>query len=176
MTEVITVDERPRTRSRLVPLLVVLALVLGVVLLRAFVAVPVRVVSASMEPELGDGDVVLVSRTAPDVEDLERGDLVVFADPRNDRRNIKRVIGLPGESVVILDGVLHVDDEPVEEPWIDPKTVEGYFTMEFDVPEDRVFVLGDNRGNSVDSRDYGSLPQDALEGRVLVGLWPPAAH
>jgi signal peptidase I len=136
---------------------------------RTSVVTPVRIDSASMAPTLEPGDVVLVSRWAPDVDDLAHGDLVVFADPREGRRTIKRVVGLPGESVVVLDGVLHVDGAPVEEPWVDPATVDGYYSRTFEVPGQHVFVLGDNRGNSVDSRDYGAVDAEDLRGTVLLG-------
>lgn len=137
--------------------------------MRTFVAEPVRIASASMAPGLVEGDVVLVSRSAPDVEDLERGDLVVFDDPRDHRRTLKRVVGLPGEEVVVLDGVLHVDGRPVSEPWVDPDTVDGSYTRTFRVPPDHVLVLGDNRANSVDSRDYGAVAAEDLRGRVVLG-------
>ncbi len=145
-------------------------LVVGVITVRTVVVTPVRVASASMAPTLDEGDVVLVSRAAPSVTDLERGDLVVFADPRDGRRTIKRVVGLPGEEVVVLDGVLHVDGDPVAEPWVDPASVDGYYSRTFWVPEDHVFVLGDNRSNSIDSRDYGAVAADDLRGRVLLEL------
>lgn len=145
-------------------------LVVGVITVRTVVVTPVRVASASMAPTLDEGDVVLVSRAAPSVTDLERGDLVVFADPRDGRRTIKRVVGLPGEEVVVLDGVLHVDGDPVAEPWVDPASVDGYYSRTFWVPEDHVFVLGDNRDNSIDSRDYGAVAADDLRGRVLLEL------
>ena len=115
---------------------------------------------------------MLVSRWEPDPAELDRGDLIVFRDPAEGRRALKRVIGLPGEEVVVLDGVLHVDGEPVEEPWVDPATVDGYYTRLFVVPADHVFVMGDNRGNSVDSRDYGSLSSEDILGRVLLRVWP----
>ena len=117
-----------------------------------------------------EGDVVLVSHAAPSIAELDRGDLVVFADPRDGGRTIKRVVGLPGEAVVVLDGVLHVDGDPVAEPWVDPASVDGYYSRTFRVPAGRVFVLGDNRGSSLDSRDYGALAADDLRGRVLLEL------
>lgn len=161
-----------RRRSRVVTGGVLTLLVASVMTVRATVAVPVRIASDSMEPALAAGDVVLVSRSAPDVDDLRRGDLVAFDDPRNGRRSVKRVIGLPGEEVVILDGVLQVDGRPTEEPWVDPEVVDGSFMRTFRVPDGAVFVLGDNRMNSLDSRDYGPVDADDLEGRVLVRLWP----
>lgn len=167
-------DRRPAQQHRpaAVAALVLLLLAVGTVAVRTFVAVPVRIASDSMEPALAAGDVVLVSRSVPDVDELRRGDLVAFEDPRNGQRSVKRVIGLPGEEVVILDGVLHVDGRPTEEPWVDPEVVDGSFMRTFRVPDGAVFVLGDNRMNSLDSRDYGPLDADDLEGRVLVTLWP----
>jgi len=161
---------RTSTRWGLVAALLGVALV---VLLRATVVVPVRIESASMEPTLRRGDVVLVSRRAPDPATLGHGDLVVLADPRDGRRTIKRVVGLPGETVVVLDGVLHVDGEPVDEPWVDPRTVDGYYSRTFDVPPSHVLLLGDNRANSVDSRDYGPVDRAWLRGRVVVRLRLP---
>lgn len=142
--------------------------------LRGVVVVPVTVSSSSMSPTLRAGDVLLTSRMAPDVGDLDRGDLVVFVSPGDGERAVKRVIGLPGEEIVVLDGVLHVDGRVVDEPFIDPGLVDGYYSRTYVVPGDAVFVMGDNRANSVDSRDYGAVPEPALEGRVVVRLWPPA--
>lgn len=148
-------------------------LVVGaVLLLRAYVAVPVRVESASMLPTYGAGDVVLVSRTRPDVADLCRGDLVTFRSPDDGSRALKRVLGLPGEALVILDGRLLVDGVAVLESYVDHAGIDGYFSRTYRVPAGTVFVLGDNRGNSVDSRDYGPVAADDLLGRVLLGLWP----
>ncbi|GAA1479098.1 signal peptidase I [Nocardioides aestuarii] len=148
------------------------ALAAGLVV-RAHVVVPLTVGSSSMEPALSSGDTVLVTRWAPDAADLERGDLVVFVDPVERHRTLKRVVGLPGEELVILDGVLHVDGRAVREPWLPDEALDGYFSRTFEIPPGRVFVLGDNRGNSIDSRDYGSIGAVDLTGRVLARVWPP---
>lgn len=163
-----------RPGRRVVALAVLLALMGAVALIRATVAFPVRVDSASMAPTYAAGDVVLVSRTPPRPDDLRHGDLVVFASPQDGRRTLKRVVGLPGDVLVILDSRLHVNEKPVEEPYVDHTMIEGYYSRTFTVPEDSAFVLGDNRGNSVDSRDYGSVPLDDLSGRVLLRVWPVA--
>lgn len=145
--------------------------VVVVVVVRATLVAPVRVTSASMLPTFEVGDVVLVTRLAPSVEDLERGDLVVFRAPDTGEQALKRVAGLPGEDVVILDGVLHVDGAPVDEPWVtDP--LDGYYSRTWTAGDGQVVVLGDNRGNSIDSRDYGPVAAEDLRGRVLVRLWP----
>lgn len=163
-----------RPGRRAVALTVLLAIVGTVALVRATVAFPVRIDSASMAPTYAAGDIVLVSRTAPHLDDLHRGDLVVFANPQDGRRTLKRVVGLPGDVLVILDSRLHVNDEPLDEPYVDHTMIDGYYSRTFTVPVDSAFVLGDNRGNSVDSRDYGSVPLDDLSGRVLLRVWPVA--
>lgn len=146
---------------------------LGVLLvLRAEVATPVRIASASMVPTFDAGDVVLVSQRPPALADLDRGDLVTFVSPEDGERALKRVIGLPGDSLVIKDSVLYVNDRVVDEPYVDHAAIDAYYSRTYQVPEGRVFLLGDNRGNSVDSRDYGPVEVDDLLGRVVVRLWP----
>lgn len=164
-----------RLRDRPTLALVVLVLLVGAVaLIRATVVFPVRIDSASMTPTYSPGDVVLVSRTPPSLDDLRHGDLVVFASPQDGRRTLKRVVGLPGDVLVILDSRLHVNEKPVKEPYVDHAMIAGYYSRTFTVPDQSVFVLGDNRGNSVDSRDYGSVALDELVGRVLLRMWPVA--
>jgi signal peptidase I len=160
------------SRRRLLAVLVGLALLGAVVLLRATVVAPVRVASASMLPTYAAGDVVLVSHRPPSLSDLDRGDLVTFRSPEDGHDALKRVIGLPGDSLVILDSELHVNGRPLSEPYVDHRLIDGYYSRTYRVPAGTVFVLGDNRGNSVDSRDYGPIPADALLGRAVFRLWP----
>ena len=168
---------QPPTRRRdrhTLGLVVLFLLVAGVALIRATVAFPVRIDSASMMPTFSAGDVVLVSRTPPQLDDLHHGDLVVFVSPQDGQRTLKRVVGLPGDVLVILDSRLHVNDTVVKEPYVDHAMIDGYYSETFRVPDRSVFVLGDNRGNSVDSRDYGPVALDELVGRVVVRVWPVA--
>ena len=163
---------RLRAVSRRTTTVALLVLAVGVVVLvRTVVAVPVRVASASMEPTFGAGDVVLVSRTRPRIGDLHRGDLVTFRDPAGTRA-LKRVTGLPGDELVVLDGRLHLNGHAVHEPYVDHALVDGNYSRTFRVPDGAVFVLGDNRGNSVDSRDYGPVRDQDLLGRVVTRVWP----
>jgi signal peptidase I len=147
--------------------------VLVLLALRTTVAAPLRVSSDSMRPMFEAGDVVLVSRSVPALEELSRGDLVVFRSPEDGRPTLKRVVGLPGEEVVVLDSVLHVDGRPVVEPYVDHPLIDGYYSRTYRVPAGAVFVMGDHRGNSVDSRDYGPVDQERLVGTVLGRVWPP---
>ena len=168
---------RPPAAERLRrPLILAAGAVLAagvVVVVRHELVEPLTVASASMQPTLCQGDVVLVDRRPVGPEDLSRGDLVTFTSPQDGERALKRVVGLPGDRVVIKDAVLHVNEVPVDEPWVDHERIDAYYSRTFVVPEHSVFVLGDNRGNSTDSRDYGPVDADQLTGRVLVRLWPP---
>lgn len=146
--------------------------VLGVVILRAFVVAPVQVSGPSMSPTLDDGQVVLLAQW--DRDRVPRGALVVLADPQDRTRIVKRVVATAGDRVVIRDAQLFVNGSAVEEPYVDRSTIDGLYTPTVRVPAGHVFVLGDNRGSSIDSRTYGPLPLDAVEGRVVMGLWPPA--
>lgn len=152
---------------------VVLVMLAAVAVVRALVVMPVTVESSSMLPTLRPGDVVLITSTPPSLEELDRGDLIVFRSPDDGRRAIKRVVGLPGDRLVVLDGQLYVDGRAVTEPWVDTASVDGYYSQTFEVPAGTVFVFGDNRGNSVDSRDYGPVSGADLLGRALLRLWHP---
>ena len=151
-----------------------LVLLLALVVLgRLLLAAPVRIASGSMAPTLLQGDVVLVDRRSLDVSEVRRGDLVTFDNPQTAEESLKRVVALPGDTVATIDAVLHVNGEPVDEPYVDFSDWEGIFSARVEVPRGAVFLLGDNRGDSVDSRDFGAVPVERLDGRVLVRLWPP---
>ena len=159
-------------RDRLSAVLVLLLVVPLVLLLRDQVAVPVRIDSSSMLPTFAAGDVVLL-RHGVEADEVEHGDVVRFTSPTGSGTALKRVVGLPGDSVVVLDSVLHRNGAPVHEPYVDHAAIDGYYSRTFEVPAGTVFVLGDNRGNSEDSRDYGPVRLDALDGEVVLRLWPP---
>lgn len=147
-------------------------LALGVVSVRAELVAPVRVASGSMEPTLREGDVVLVDRREVRVDDLDHGDLVTFRAP-DGAETLKRVVGLPGETVAVLDAVLHVDGLPVLEPYVVDPEWDGTWTAQVTVPDGTVYVLGDDRLRSVDSRDHGPVREADLDGVVLGRIWPP---
>jgi signal peptidase I len=160
------------SRRRLLAVPVGLALLAALLLVRTTVVAPVRVASASMLPTYAAGDVVLVSQRSPDLSDIDRGDVITFRSPEDGHSALKRVIGLPGDSLVILDSQLYVNDRLIPEPYVNHRLSDGYYSRTYTVPAGSVFVLGDNRGNSVDSRDYGPIPADTLLGRAVFRLWP----
>ena len=150
-------------------LLVVAVLVLLAVRL---VAEPMRVSSDSMAPTYSEGDEVLVEKLSPGTRDPERGAVVVFRRPDSDELMIKRVVALGDQTVAIRDGVLTVDGQHPTEPYVD-RIVAGSYFGPVRVPAGAVFVLGDKRLGSVDSRTFGAVPIDAVIGRVVLRIWPP---
>ena len=132
----------------------------------------IRVEGISMEPSLHDGQFVVVSRLAYRWTTPQRGDIIVFHFPLDpERRFIKRVIGLPGETISAQGGELFVDGELIDEPYL---TVTPRYSGEWTLNPDEIFVLGDNRNNSSDSQNWGALSMDEIIGKAILVYWPPA--
>jgi signal peptidase I len=130
----------------------------------------IRVEGSSMEPTLHDGELVVVNRLAYRWSEPVRGDIVVFRFPLEpDRRFIKRIIGLPGETVVIRDGQVTVDGVTLLEPYI---AAAPRYSGSWQVQPGQVFVLGDNRNNSSDSQTWGPVPVTQLIGKAFLVYWP----
>lgn len=165
-----------RRGPRLVRLLVVWGvLLLGVLAVRIWGLEPMRIPSSSMEPTLVPGERVAVEKLSAHLGQWRRGDLVVFTEPGDDVLVLKRLVGLPGDRVAIRDGRLHVNGTHVREGYVDQRTVDGVWFGPVPVPAGHVLVLGDNRADSEDSRRFGPVPLDALEGKAIAVLWPPTA-
>jgi signal peptidase I len=159
---------RPAARTALI-LALSLALVFGVV--RPFGAEAFRVSSGSMAPTLRAGDHILVDKLAYRIGDPRRGDLVAFRGV-GDGVMIKRAVGLPGDTVAVRDGVLHVNGRRVAEPYVNYGLNDSNYFGPERVPEGGVFVMGDHRENSRDSREFGPVRREDLVGRVLLRIWP----
>jgi len=126
----------------------------------------------SMEPTLHTGQRLLINRLAVSgFGEPQRGDIVVFHSWGDDKDYIKRVVGIPGEEVAIHDEKVFVDGQALDEPYLDQVTNEHVGPVE--LGDDEYYVLGDNRGNSADSRYYGPLPRDRIVGTAFLSLWPP---
>jgi len=147
-----------------------MAFVFGVV--RPLVIEAFSIPSESMVPTLQAGDRVMVAKFAHRLADPERGDLIAFEAPEGEI-NVKRVVGLPGDTVAVRDGVLFVNDEPRRESYVDYRLTDSSFFGPVTVPEDHLFVMGDNRSNSLDSRALGAIPEKSVLGRVFLRFWPP---
>jgi signal peptidase I len=162
-----------------------------VLLLKAYVVNPYRIPSSSMEPTLhcarpGDSceasrsDRVLANRLVYHLRDPRRGDVVVFDTPPKawdvcgaGGTFVKRLIGLPGETVSERNGFIYIDGRRLNEPYVQP----GRRDQEsggWEVPPGHYFFMGDNRRNSCDSRRWGAVPRDQLIGTVFATYWPPS--
>lgn len=129
------------------------------------------VVGSSMEPTLHTGERLMVERVSVHLNNLEKGDIVVFEQDWSNEALIKRLIGIPGDCIEIRDTKLWLNGEILDEPYLSEPIYEDYGPVW--VPEDTFFVLGDNRNNSNDSRgSVGFLAKELLIGRALVRFWP----
>lgn len=140
---------------------------------RGFVAEARFIPSESMEPTLHIGDKLYVEKITYKVSDIKRGDIVVFEAPEasnHDEDMIKRVIGLPGETFEIKSGIVYVNGEALDEPYEAEKPRNDF--EKITVPENHLFVLGDNRNNSLDSRYWGALPIENVIGKAFVRYYP----
>ena len=193
-------EEPPKKKHALpfwaeLPLLSLAALVVAVVI-KTFLIQAFWIPSSSMEDTLQINDRVLVYKLAYRIGDIDRGHVIVFDDPRGPeedgesifeaaRRNvaeavglstprsefIKRVIGLPGETIEVRENTVHVDDVPIDEPYLKAGSVMADFGP-VAVGAGELFVMGDNRNASQDSRFFGTIPEDTVVGRGFVIIWP----
>jgi signal peptidase I len=128
---------------------------------------------SSMSPSIADGDRILVDHLSPMLGEIERGDIVVLQYPLDPALDyIKRVIGLPGDEIRIDAGIVWVNGEPIDEPYLGAP--DPYTSLRTRVAEGCYFVLGDNRLQSSDSREFGFVPRDHVRGRAELRVWPLA--
>jgi signal peptidase I len=144
----------------------------GLLALRLWVVEPITVSSTSMEPTVPAGSVVWLNKAGPQLAGVRPGQLVVFTGPDdgempNQAVLLKRVVAAAGQTVAIRDGVLYVDGTEAREPYVNRRTIDGVYFGTVTVPPGQLFVLGDNRESSVDSRDFGPIPAAAVHGTVM---------
>ena len=173
-------DERDGSEHPLRAVLEWLAVVIGALtaalLIKVFLFQAFFIPSESMLPTLGIGDRVLVNKLAYSLGDVERGDIVVFDKPESLPDTgvdefIKRVIALPGDTLESRDGVVYVNGERLEEDYLPTSVRTDNLELRV-IPEDHVFVMGDNRTNSQDSRVFGPVPLDDIVGEAFLRVWP----
>lgn len=136
------------------------------------VSARIRVDGHSMVPTFKDGEFVIVDKISYHFHDPSRGDVIVFHYPRDPQQEyIKRVIGLPGDQIDVSNGSVYVNGSKLNEPYIN---AEPLYELQTVVPAGELFVLGDNRNNSSDSHDWGTVPEDFVVGRAVFVYWPIA--
>ncbi|SIS47615.1 signal peptidase I [Salimicrobium flavidum] len=160
---------------------VILAVLVAIVF-RAYFFASYVVEGESMEPTLYDGNLLMVNKVLYDWTDVHRQDIIVF-HYNNEDDYVKRVIGLPGDHIAVKDDRLYVNGEFVEEDYLDElrpndgRVFTNDFTLEgvtgrIEVPEGELFVMGDNRRDSLDSRSFGFIDIQSIVGKVEVRYWP----
>lgn len=175
--------ERPDGRERhsysfwrwLVEIAVLVAVAFAIAfLLKTFVVQPFYIPSGSMEPTLEPGDRILVNRFVYRFQEPRPGDVVVFIAPHDpaSRDFIKRVVAVGGQSVEVRAGELYVDGKKLREPYVAQVPDRSSYGP-VRVPADAVFVMGDNRTNSSDSRVFGPLASEDIVGKAFLIYWPP---
>jgi signal peptidase I len=172
--------------------IIVLVAVLAAVLLREFVVQTFYIPSGSMEPTLQVGDRIVVNKLSYELHGVDRGDIVVFSRPPQENCGgpqvndlVKRVVGMPGDLVSVSGGYVYVDGRRLDETWL-PAAEQGTtspgpsgtpYSLDrpYRVPTGDYFVLGDNRGDSCDSRWWGPIPRSLIVGKVDLRVWPISA-
>lgn len=155
---------------------VIIVALLSAFVIRAAVVQTYFIPSNSMAPTLEVGDRLMVYKLAFRVGQVDRGDLVVFNRPPSIENSqikdfVKRVVALPGEQIQAINGMIYVDNLPLPEEYLGENSLTADFEP-IDVPKDHIFVMGDNRSNSRDSRSFGPINVDLLVGEVFVRIWP----
>jgi len=172
-----------RTRSIIEWIVVIGGALVVALLIKAFLVQAFYIPSESMVPTLEIGDRVLVNKLSYKLHDVNRGDLVVFERPEGEpdedvKDLIKRVIGLPGDQLVIKDNAVYVNGDKLEEDYLPEGTVTKQGRLDCVdatpcvVPEDSIWVMGDNREHSFDSRYFGPIEENTIVGRAFLRIWP----
>lgn len=137
---------------------------------------PHKIKGASMEPNFPDGEYLLTEKVSYYTKEPQRGDVVVFKPPISEDEFIKRIIALPGEIVSISNGKFFINNQELDESYINVNTSSGIFLKEGEkylVPEGEYFVAGDNRSHSSDSRIWGPITKKVIAGKAWLIYWPP---
>jgi signal peptidase I len=138
-----------------------------------FLYQPVKVEGTSMMPSLDDQERIFVNKFVYRLEPIQRGDIVVFKYPRDPSKSyIKRVIGVAGDHVQIVDGQVYVNGQRLDEDYVPPAYSDDRSYPDLIVPGNSYFVLGDHRSMSNDSRDFGPVRDSYIYGKAVFGYWP----
>ena len=183
-------EEPERSNRWIVELVgVVVVAIVVAVLLRTFVVATYSIPSGSMEPTLQIGDRIVVDKLSYKLHGVDRSDIVVFSTPPNEdcagprvADLVKRVIGLPGERISLADGRVYIDGRLLPEPWLPeavqtdtyPGPSDASYALHhaYVIPQGDVYVMGDNRAESCDSRYWGPVPESTIVGKVDLRIWP----
>jgi signal peptidase I len=150
----------------------VIALSLAVVIIIFFYQ-PVKVEGTSMTPLISDQERIFINKFVYRFEPIERGDVVVFWYPLDRSKSfIKRVVGLPGDTVAIREGHVYLNGKLLQEPYVPPASADVGDLSPMKIPNDDYFVMGDHRISSNDSRIFGPVPRKYIYGKAVFAYWP----
>jgi len=192
-------SKEKRQQNSLVELVTIVAVALGLALgIQAFLVKPFRIPSESMVPTLEIGQRVLVDRVSFRFSDPDRGDIIVFKPPqgepstcgverasdqpcpkgtpeRSDTNFIKRVVGLPGDRLKVIGGSVYINGRRQDESFahLDAQCPTCNLPREITIPKGQYYMMGDNRGESEDSRVWGPVPKKWMIGKAFMTYWPP---
>lgn len=169
-----------KLKSSITELIQFVAIVASVLMIiRVFVAEPHKVSGSSMVPNFHDKDYIITNKLATRFSSPTRGEVIILKNPRNPENEvfIKRVIGLPGETLKLSNEKVYINGELLKEPYLSPDVQtpgEGFLKEgdEITIPADNYFVMGDNRRNSSDSRNFGLLQKELIIGQAFFRYWP----
>jgi signal peptidase I len=173
-TQIIAERPKPRRAGLLSAWMRDLIISLGIsAFIIVFLYQPVKVEGTSMMPSLDDQERIFINKFVYRIEPIQRGDIVVFRYPRDPAKSfIKRVIGVAGDHVRIVDGRVFLNGKMLVEDYVPGAYEDGRSYPEIVVPPDSYFVLGDHRSLSNDSRDFGPVDQSYIYGKAVFGYWP----
>ena len=157
-------------------LIAIISAVILAILIRTFIFEPFIVPTPSMEPTLMVGDKVIINKLSYNFTDIERGDIIAFHSPiEEDKELVKRAIAVEGDEISLTsEGEIFVNGERIEEDYLPGEEDIKYLNQVITVGEDEIFVMGDNRNNSFDSRFFGNIGEDRVFGEFVIIYWPPS--
>lgn len=171
---------RPKTRSVIEWVAVVIIAVLVSLLIRSYVFQTFFIPSGSMEPTLKVGDRIVVSKLSVEFGTIHIGDILVFHAPAAVRTQcgddvadlVKRVIGLPGDHLVSKGNTIYVNGSPLKQPWTHYEPLGKAIPAGTVVPKNQYYMMGDNESDSCDSRYWGTVPRSSIIGKAFLRIWP----
>lgn len=169
-------DARHAVRNMVEWISIIVGALVVALLVKTFLIQAFFIPSLSMYPTLDKGDRVLVNKVSYRVHDIHRGDVIVFERPPGQPQSeikdlIKRVVGLPGETIESRDGIVYIGGQRLEESYLEDGVTTTNLRRRV-IPAGHVFVMGDNRDDSADSRVFGPIDEDLVVGRAFIRVWP----
>ena len=174
-------NKQVNTRKRkifkefLIYAVIVLAAVVSATLIRIYILEPFIVPTPSMEPMLVVGDKVIINKLAYKFGSVKRGDIIAFHSPLEEKDLVKRVIAIEGDEITLTtEGEIFINGEKIVEDYLPSDQDISYINQTVNVGKNELFVMGDNRNNSFDSRFFGTIPEDDVFGEFVIIYWPPS--